>query len=162
MTKKEKNTHKTLCESLRFQTLWKAKNVYPSMTDEIVQRINMEIEWIERQKLVRGFLQLMTIMEAAYSQLDMSIGHENGFLSGSVVAYCLGLTDKDPIAENQISPEFSQKSKIRNLNVGIRFDPDKRNTVITLAEEKFGKSMMRTGVPILKLDNIILEFHRNL
>ena len=74
MTKKEKNTHKTLCESLRFQTLWKAKNVYPSMTDEIVQRINMEIEWIERQKLVRGFLQLMTIMEAAYSQLDMSIG----------------------------------------------------------------------------------------
>lgn len=89
MTKKEKNTHKTLCESLRFQTFWKAKNVYPSMTDEIVQRINMEIEWIERQKLVRGFLQLMTIMEAAYSQLDMSIGHENGFLSGSVVAYCL-------------------------------------------------------------------------
>lgn len=54
-------------------------------------------------------------MEAAYSQLDMSIGHENGFLSGSVVAYCLGLTDKDPIAENQISPEFSQESKIRNL-----------------------------------------------
>ena len=87
MTKKEKNTHKTLCESLRFQTLWKAKNVYPSMTDEIVQRINMEIEWIER----------------------------HGFLSGSVVAYCLGLTDKDPIAENQISPEFSQESKIRNL-----------------------------------------------
>ena len=78
------------------------------------------------------------------------------------MAYCLGLTDKDPIAENQISPEFSQESKIRNLNVGIRFDPDKRNTVITLAEEKFGKSMMRTGVPILKLDNIILEFHRNL
>ena len=70
---------------------------------------------IDRQKLVRGFLQLMTIMEAAYSQLDMSIGHENGFLSGSVVAYCLGLTDKDPIAENQISPEFSQESKIRNL-----------------------------------------------
>ena len=62
------------------------------MTDEIVQRINMEIEWIERQKLVRGFLQLMTIMEAAYSQLDMSIGPENGFLSGSVVAYCLGQT----------------------------------------------------------------------
>lgn len=62
-------------------------------------------------------------------------------------------------------PNISRiQSRIKNkkFNVGIRFDPDKRNTVITLAEEKFGKSMMRTGVPILKLDNIILEFHRNL
>lgn len=73
------------------------------------------------------------------------------------------MTDRQrPYCENQIHPNSVKKSKIRNLNVGIRFDPDKRNTVITLAEEKFGKSMMRTGVPILKLDNIILEFHRNL
>lgn len=46
--------------------------------------------------------------------------------------------------------------------MSIHLDPEKRNEVVAWAEDKFGeKAMTRMGVYIIKLDRVILEFHRN-
>lgn len=160
--KKEKQKYKSLCESLRFQTAWRAKTLYPAMNGGAAERMEQELTWIERNGLVTGFLQLKEIMDMAYSHLNMTIGSGRGFLGGSIVAYCLGLTAEDPIAAGRFSTEFRQADYTPCLNVSIYFDPEKRNEAVALAETKFSKAMMRAGLPIIKLDKVILEFRRNL
>lgn len=160
--RKERLEYKSLCESLRFQTGWKAKGLYPEMDSSVTERMEQELAWIERNGLAKGFLQMKEIMDMAHSRLNVVIGGDHGFLGGSVVAYCLGLTGEDPVKTGRQSPEFQQADFTPYLNVSIHFDPDKRNEAVALAETKFGKSMMQMGQPVIKLDKVILEFHRNL
>ena len=157
--KKTKNEMKTMAEALRFNVNWKAKTVYPSMTEQVYHRIEIELEWIIQNGLQKGFMQLKEISEAAKDIIGSYIAPDHGILADSVVAFCLGIVGENPINREMAvldseAPQF--------LNVSIHFTPNKRNKVVKWAEQRYGvKAMTRMGVYIIKLDRIILEFHRD-
>lgn len=160
--KKVKNELKEFANALRFQVNWKAKTVYPAMTDEIQARLESEMQWIIENGLQHGFLQLKEICDAAKAIVGSDIAPDHGPLGGSAVAYCLGITGADPIIEGRTMTEMESPAP-QNINVSIHFDPEKRNEVVTWTENKYGeKAMTRMGVYIFKLDRVILEYHRNM
>ena len=57
-------------------------------------------------------------------------------------------------------PEFPFPDINLPLNVGVTIDNENRNRLVQQAEVVYGKAMMRYGLPILKLNGIILEFFR--
>ena len=108
-------------------------------------------------------MDIKTITDAARSQFECRIGGDHGFLGGSAVGYALGLVGQDPILAGKTAPEFSAESAPTCLNVSLHLDPEKRNQVVEWAADHFkSPAMTRMGVFIIKLGNIIVEFHRNL
>src|SRR5574344_686925 len=98
---KAKNEAKILSSSLRFQTYWKAKEVYPNMDSQTEERLTQELRWIDNCGFTDGFLQMTEIIDMINLQLHTKVGPSKGMLSGSAVAYCLGLCCTDPIKEGK-------------------------------------------------------------
>lgn len=161
--KQQKNEAKQQAATLRFQVAFKSKTVYPVMSEEIQTRLNHELEWFIKNNFAKGLMDIKTIADAARSRFECRIGGDHGFLGGSAVGYVLGLVGQDPINEGKISPEFSVESAPTCLNVSLHLDPEKRNQVVEWTADHFkSPAMTRMGVFIIKLGNVIVEFHRNL
>lgn len=149
-------------KALRIYTGLRVQQSWPEVTDEILARLDMEFDWFSRNGLAKGMLMLKDFMDAAKERLGIPVLPTDGFLAGSAVAYCLGLTGQDPIAEGLMSEEFSGDFKNRYLNVWLYSDLDTRNAMTGLADSMLEeKSKLRLGVPVIKLDRICLEFRRD-
>lgn len=161
--KQQKNEAKQQAATLRFQVDFKSKSAYPEMNEEAQARLNQELEWFIDNHFAQGLMDIKAIADAARSQFKCRIGGDHGFLGGSAVGYALGLVGQDPISAGKTSPEFTAESAPTCLNVSLHLDPEMRNEVATWAAEHFKSPVMtRMGVFIIKLGNVIVEFHRNL
>lgn len=161
--KQQKNEAKQQAATLRFQISFKSRSVYPTMTEEVQSRLNQEQEWFINNGYPKGLMDIKEICDAARTQFQCRIGGDHGFLGGSAVGYALGLVGRDPIIEGKFSPEFRAESAPTCLNVSLHLDPEKRNEVVNWTAEHFkSPAMTRMGVFIIKLGNVIVEFHRNL
>ena len=168
MKKSQKETRKQ--EKVQLQNDWKALRTYtelrvqrswPELTDEIRKRLDMEYDWFSRNGLAKGMLMLKDFIDAAKRNLGIAALPTDGFLAGSAVAYCLGMTGKDPVAAGLKPEEFENDFDKRYLNVWISSDLDTRDAMIRLADCMFEeKSKLRLGVPVIRLDRIYLEFRR--
>lgn len=156
----DKKKIKRLNESLRFQTNWGAKQIYGEITDDIQALIDQELSWIENSGFTEGFLALKVIADTAKNDFSSPVGADHGILAGSIVAYCLGLIANDPLNTEFQNTTFRPAELTPSLNVSMHFAPEKRNEIVAWASQKYGPSMMRLGVPIIKLPSLILEFHR--
>lgn len=137
-----------------------AAEVYPKMSALTRERFDREMDWITVQQLKDGFMEMWAITEEA-REIGATVGTAHRGLENSLVAYCLGLTDKDPLPENGESlPPYPFTDPMLPLNVGISISAEHRNRLVAMAEPVFGKSMMRAGLPILTLNGIVLEFFR--
>lgn len=136
----------------------RATQVYPTMSELARERFEREMDWIRIQRLQEGFMQMWEIVEAART-MEATIGTAQRGLENSMVAYCLGLTDKDPLPAQGL-PAYPFPDPVLPLNVGVGIGLEHRNRVVAAAEAKHGKSMMRAGLPILKLNGIVLEFFK--
>ena len=167
LARKSKLEYRTVSESLTFNVEKNANILYQDKIG-LTARIEYELDWIISGGMAKGFMQMKQMMETIKQKLVIKIGPDHGFCEGSVVAYCLGLTPTDPLltGDENISNEFNQKPGIEfklPLNVSIHFEAEKRNQAVTIAEEMFNtKAMMRMGQPVIILDNVIVEFHRDL
>ena len=167
ISKKAKLEYRAASESLTFNVKRRASILYEDEIDHNA-KIERELDWIISGGMAKGFIQMMQMMEALKQKLGIKIGPDHGFCEGCVVAYCLGLTPTDPLSlgdegiSNKFYFELGQGFELP-LNVSIYFEPEKRNQAVEIAEEMFHiKVMMRMGQPIIKLDNVIVEFHRNM
>lgn len=161
--KQQKNEAKQQAATLRFQVAFKSKTAYPAMSEEVQERLNQELNWFIENHFALGLMDIKAIADAARSQFECRIGGDHGFLGGSAVGYALGLVGQDPITAGAVSPEFSAETAPTCLNVSLHLDPEKRNEVAAWAADHFKSPMMtRMGVFIIKLSNVIVEFHRNL
>ena len=175
MKKSQKEIRKQ--EKVQLQNNWKALRTYtelrvqqswPELTDEIRRRLDMEYDWFGRNGLAKGMLMLKDFIDAAKRDLGIAALPTDGFLAGSAVAHCLGITGQNPISAglNPISAglkpeEFESDFENRYLNVWLSADLDTRDTLIRLADSMFEeKSKLRLGVPVIRLDRIYLEFRR--
>lgn len=161
--KQQKNEAKQQAATLRFQVAFKSKTVYPTMNEEVQTRLNDELEWFINNHFAQGLMDIKEITDAARTKFECRIGGDHGFLGGSAVAFALGLVGQDPISTGKTAPEFSDEAAPTCLNVSLHLDPEKRNQVVVWAADHFkSPAMTRMGVYIIKLGNVIVEFHRNL
>ena len=160
--KQEKTQLQNDGKALRTYTELRVRQSWPELTDEIRARLDMEFDWFSRNGLAKGMLMLKNFMDAVKKNLGIATLPTDGFLAGSAVAYCLGMTGQDPIAAGLKSEKFGSDFENRYLNVWLYSDLDTRNAMIGLADSMFEeKSKLRLGVPVIRMDRIYLEFRRD-
>ena len=115
-----------------------AKLRYPEVTDEISERIQFELDVIINMGFSGYFLIVRDFITAA-RKMGVSVGPGRGSASGSVVAYCLTITDVDPIKYDLLFERFLNPDRISMPDIDIDFDDDGRFQVLQYVTEKYGK-----------------------
>ena len=109
-----------------------------NMTDEQAERIEFELKTICSMGFPDYFLIVQDFIAAARSE-GISVGPGRGSAAGSAVAYCLKITNIDPIKYDLLFERFLNPDRINMPDVDIDFDDDGRYRVFQYIEEKYGK-----------------------
>ena len=125
-------------EYLKHLTYKGAELRYPDMSDEIRERIDFELATIKRMGFPDYFLIVQDFIKAARDR-GVSVGPGRGSAAGSAVAYCLGITNVDPIKYQLLFERFLNPDRISMPDIDIDFDDDGRYKVFRYVEEKYGK-----------------------
>lgn len=108
------------------------------ITDEIRKRIDFELETIKNMGYPSYFLIVWDFIKAA-RKMGVLVGPGRGSAAGSVVAYCIKITNVDPIAHNLLFERFLNPDRISMPDIDIDFDDDGRQLVLDWVAEKYGK-----------------------
>ena len=108
---------------------------YKSMTPEIKKRINYEYQTIKKLGFSSYFLIVQDFIRYAKS-VGVSVGPGRGSVGGSVVAYCLGITDVDPIKYNLIFERFLNPDRVSLPDIDVDFSD--RDKIIDYVTSKYG------------------------
>ncbi len=123
---------------LRHLTYEGAKLRYPELTEAITERIDFELEVIKSMGFPDYFLIVWDFLEAA-RKMGVSVGPGRGSAAGSVVAYCLKITQIDPIEYKLLFERFLNPDRISMPDIDIDFDDDGREKVLHYVSQKYGK-----------------------
>jgi DNA polymerase-3 subunit alpha len=125
---------------LRKLALEGAKRRYGEvLTDEQRERINFELHIMKTMGFPGYFLIVQDFIQAARTQLNVSVGPGRGSAAGSAVAYCLGITQIDPIAYDLLFERFLNPDRISLPDIDVDFDDDGRGRVLNWVTQKYGK-----------------------
>ena len=111
---------------------------YPNLTDEIKERIVFELHIMKTMGFPGYFLIVQDFIQAARN-MGVSVGPGRGSAAGSVVAYCLKITDVDPLKYDLLFERFLNPDRISLPDIDIDFDDDGRGDVLRWVTEKYGK-----------------------
>ncbi|MBO7316232.1 MAG: DNA polymerase III subunit alpha, partial [Paludibacteraceae bacterium] len=118
---------------------WEGAQVrYPNLTDEIKERIVFELHIMKTMGFPGYFLIVQDFIQAARN-MGVSVGPGRGSAAGSVVAYCLKITDVDPLKYDLLFERFLNPDRISLPDIDIDFDDDGRGDVLRWVTEKYGK-----------------------
>ncbi len=124
---------------LRELTLLGAKKRYgDSYPAETQERIDFELDTMKNMGFPGYFLIVQDFIQAARDK-DVSVGPGRGSAAGSVVAYCLRITDIDPLKYDLLFERFLNPDRISMPDIDIDFDDEGRGDVLTWVTEKYGK-----------------------
>lgn len=115
-----------------------ARSRYGEVTPEISERLDFELETITRMGFPDYFLIVRDFIHAA-RDMGVSVGPGRGSVAGSVVAYCLKITELDPLKYDLLFERFLNPNRISMPDIDIDFDDDGRSKVLKYVEEKYGK-----------------------
>jgi DNA polymerase-3 subunit alpha len=125
-------------EYLRHLTCEGAAKRYQEITDTIKERIDFELATIKKMGYPDYFLIVQDFIAAARN-MEVWVGPGRGSAAGSVVAYCLQITDIDPLKYNLLFERFLNPDRISLPDIDIDFDDDGRTKVLKYVEDKYGK-----------------------
>ncbi|MDE5901410.1 MAG: DNA polymerase III subunit alpha [Muribaculaceae bacterium] len=108
-----------------------------NLTDEQRERIDFELETIKNMGFPGYFLIVQDFI-AAGRKRGVSIGPGRGSAAGSAVAYCLDITQIDPIKYDLLFERFLNPDRISLPDIDIDFDDDGRSDVLAYVTEKYG------------------------
>jgi DNA polymerase-3 subunit alpha len=123
---------------LKHLTYEGAKKRYPEMTPELAERIDFELDTIKNMGFPGYFLIVQDFISEA-RKMGVTVGPGRGSAAGSTVAYCLEITDIDPIKYNLLFERFLNPDRISMPDIDIDFDDDGRTEVLKYVENKYGK-----------------------
>jgi len=118
-----------------------AKKRYGEVTSEITERIDFELQTIERTGYPGYFLIVQDFCQAA-RDMGVSVGPGRGSAAGSVVAYCIGITNVDPIAYDLLFERFLNPERVSLPDIDIDFDDEGRQRVIDYVINKYGANQV--------------------
>lgn len=122
---------------LRYLTLEGAKRRWGEMNDEQRERVEFELSTIKNMGFPGYFLIVQDFISAA-RRMGVSVGPGRGSAAGSAVAYCLGITQIDPIKYDLLFERFLNPDRISLPDIDIDFDDDGRGEVLRWVTEKYG------------------------
>ena len=109
------------------------------LTDEQHERLVFELHIMKTMGFPGYFLIVQDFIRAAREELDVSVGPGRGSAAGSAVAYCLGITQIDPIAYDLLFERFLNPDRISLPDIDVDFDDDGRGRVLNWVTQKYGK-----------------------
>jgi DNA polymerase-3 subunit alpha len=124
-------------EYLRHLTYQGAKERWGTLTGEQTERIDFELETIAKMGFPGYFLIVQDFLKAA-REMGVSVGPGRGSAAGSAVAYCLRITDIDPIKYGLLFERFLNPDRISLPDIDIDFDEDGRESVLKYVVDKYG------------------------
>ncbi|MBR5898552.1 MAG: DNA polymerase III subunit alpha [Muribaculaceae bacterium] len=122
---------------LRYLTYEGAKRRWGTISDEQKERIDFELNTIKNMGFPGYFLIVQDFI-AAGRKLGVSVGPGRGSAAGSAVAYCLDITQIDPIKYDLLFERFLNPDRISLPDIDIDFDDDGRTDVLKYVTDKYG------------------------
>ena len=123
---------------LRHLTLEGAAKRWPGgLTDEQRERLDFELETIKTMGFPGYFLIVSDFIRAA-REMGVWVGPGRGSAAGSAVAYCLGITNIDPIPYGLLFERFLNPDRISMPDIDVDFDDIGRERVLRWVAEKYG------------------------
>lgn len=123
---------------LRDMVFDRAKTRYPEMTQDVVDRLNFELGTIKQMGFAGYFLIVQDFTTAA-RKLGVSVGPGRGSAAGSAIAYCLGITNIDPLKYDLLFERFLNPERISMPDIDIDFDDRGRGKVIDYVVQQYGR-----------------------
>lgn len=124
---------------LRHLTYLGAEKKYgENLTEEVRERIDFELGVIRGMGFPGYFLIVQDFIAAA-REMGVSVGPGRGSAAGSAVAYCLGITNIDPIKYDLLFERFLNPDRISMPDIDVDFDDDGRGEVLRWVTDKYGK-----------------------
>lgn len=114
------------------------KKRYKEPNDEVVERLNYELSVINQMGYVDYFLIVWDFIKFAKDNGIMT-GPGRGSAAGSLVAYCLGITNIDPIKYNLLFERFLNPERVSMPDIDSDFCYERRQEVIDYVVSKYGK-----------------------
>ena len=117
------------------------KKRYPDNYRELEDRLNYEINTISTMGFVEYFLIVWDFIKYAKDN-NIMVGPGRGSAAGSIVAYCLEITDIDPIRFNLLFERFLNPERLTMPDIDIDFCYERRQEVIDYVVRKYGKEQV--------------------
>ena len=118
-----------------------AKKRYSQFTQDIEDRINHELNIIKTMGFA-GYFLITADMINAGRNLGVMIGPGRGSAAGSVVAYCIGITNIDPVKYNLLFERFLNPERVSMPDIDTDFDDEGRQKVIDYVVDKYGHNQV--------------------
>lgn len=126
---------------LRHLTFVGAKRRYGTITPNIEERLNFELSVIENSGYPGYFLIVQDFTTTA-RDMGVSVGPGRGSAAGSAVAYCIGITNVDPIKYDLLFERFLNPERVSMPDIDIDFDDEGRQKVIDYVIDKYGRNQV--------------------
>ncbi|WP_281238610.1 DNA polymerase III subunit alpha [Flavobacterium praedii] len=126
---------------LRHLTMNGAKKRYGEITSAIQERLDFELLTISNSGYPGYFLIVQDFIAEARN-MDVSVGPGRGSAAGSAVAYCLGITNIDPIKYDLLFERFLNPDRVSMPDIDIDFDDEGRGRVMDYVINKYGKNQV--------------------
>lgn len=126
---------------LRHLTYEGAKERYGEITELIRERLDLELETIEKTGYPGYFLIVHDFIAAA-RKMGVSVGPGRGSAAGSAAAYCLKITNIDPIKYDLLFERFLNPDRVSMPDIDIDFDDEGRGRVMQYVIDKYGSSQV--------------------
>ena len=126
---------------LRYLTYEGAKKRYPDLGPEIQERLDFELKTIENTGYPGYFLIVQDFTRAA-RDMGVSVGPGRGSAAGSAVAYCVRITNVDPIKYDLLFERFLNPDRVSLPDIDIDFDDEGRQAVIDYVINKYGTNQV--------------------
>lgn len=118
-----------------------AKNRYQVLTTDTEERIRFELKVI-REMGFAGYFLIVSDFIRAGREIGVFVGPGRGSAAGSVVAYCIGITNIDPIKYNLLFERFLNPERKSMPDIDTDFDDEGRQKVIDYVVQKYGKNQV--------------------
>ncbi|MEO7765830.1 MAG: DNA polymerase III subunit alpha, partial [Ferruginibacter sp.] len=118
-----------------------ARERYKIFTPETEERINFELGVI-REMGFAGYFLIVSDFIVAGKEMGVFVGPGRGSAAGSVVAYCIGITNIDPIKYNLLFERFLNPERKSMPDIDTDFDDEGRQKVIDYVVQKYGKNQV--------------------
>ncbi|UAM98405.1 DNA polymerase III subunit alpha [Polaribacter litorisediminis] len=126
---------------LKHLTFEGAKKRYGEITESIKERLDFELSVIEKTGYPGYFLIVEDFIREA-RKMDVSVGPGRGSAAGSVVAYCLWITNIDPIKYDLLFERFLNPERVSMPDIDIDFDDEGRSRVMDYVIDKYGANQV--------------------
>ena len=128
----------TMDDYLKHQTFEGALKRYKEITADVEERLNYELSIIKMMGFA-GYFLIVADFIAAGRNLGVAVGPGRGSAAGSAVAYCIGITNIDPIKYSLLFERFLNPERVTMPDIDIDFDDEGRQKVIDYVVDKYGK-----------------------